>query len=89
MNYIDTTEIKTEGDSDGVCLYTIHGSKGLEWKYVILTSLEKDILSSFHKKNFFGVQTMHDTEPSAANLYVPMTITVLPWIFGNAKNTPA
>ena len=89
MNYIDTTEVKTEGDSDGVCLYTIHGSKGLEWKYVILTSLEKDIMDKFHKKNFFGVQTMHETEPSADNLYVPMTITVLPWIFGSAHNVPA
>ena len=89
MNYVDTTEIKTEGDSDGVCLYTIHGSKGLEWKYVIVTSLENDFKTKFYARNYFGVQTRHNTTPSADNLYVPMTITVLPWIFGDAHNPPA
>ena len=89
MSYVDNTDIKTEGDSDGVCLYTIHGSKGLEWKYVILTSLENDFMNKFYSRNFFGVQTRHDTTPSADNLYVPMTITVLPWIFGAAHNPPA
>jgi ATP-dependent exoDNAse (exonuclease V) beta subunit len=88
MSYVDTTEVKTEGDSDGVCLYTIHGSKGLEWKYVILTSLENDFMKKFYLRNFFGVQTRHDTAPSADSLYVPMTITVLPWIFGGAHNPP-
>lgn len=89
MNYVDTTEIKTEGDCDGVCLYTIHGSKGLEWKYVILTSLENDLFDKFYSRNFFGVQTRHDKTPSADNPFVPMTITVLPWIFGDAHNPPA
>ena len=89
MNYVDTTEIKTEGDSDGVCLYTIHGSKGLEWKYVILTSMENDYLDKFYQWNYFGVQTIHDTLPTAGNLYVPMTIIVLPWIFGASHNPPA
>ena len=88
MNYVDTTEIKTEGDSDGVCLYTIHGSKGLEWKYVILTSLNNDFNYKFYKNNFFGVQTRHENKPTADNLYVPMTITLLPWIFGAAHNPP-
>ena len=88
MNYVDTTEIKTEGDSDGVCLYTIHGSKGLEWKYVILTSLNNDFNSKFYKNNFFGVQTRHENKPTEDNLYVPMTITLLPWIFGAANNPP-
>ena len=88
MNYVDTTEIKTEGDSDGVCLYTIHGSKGLEWKYVILTSLNNDFNSKFYKNNFFGVQTRHENKPTEDNLYVPMTITLLPWIFGATHNPP-
>lgn len=89
MNYVDTTEIKTEGDSDGVCLYTIHGSKGLEWKYVILTSLDNDMFYKFYSWNYFGVQTRHESTPSADNLYIPMTITVLPWIYGGAHNPPA
>lgn len=89
MNYVDTTELKTEGDSDGVCLYTIHGSKGLEWKYVILTSLNNDFNNKFYKNNFFGVQSRHENKPTADNLYVPMTITLLPWIFGAAHNPPA
>ena len=89
MNYVDNTEVKTEGDSDGVCLYTIHGSKGLEWKYVILTSLENDMFDKFYSRYYFGVQTKHNTTPSPDNLYVPMTITVLPWIFGGAHNPPS
>ena len=89
MNYVDTTEIKTEGDSDGVCLYTIHGSKGLEWKYVVLTSMDNDLFYKFYSRNYFGVQTRHESAPSAENLFVPMTITVLPWIYGGAHNPPA
>lgn len=89
MEYVDTTEVKTEGDSDGVCLYTIHSSKGLEWKHVIVTSLETDYNYKFDKNNVFGVQESHDTEPSADHLFVPMTITVLPWLFGAAQKVPA
>ena len=89
MSYVDTTEIKTEGDSDGICLYTIHGSKGLEWKYVILTSLDNDLFYKFYLWNYFGVQTRHESTPSADNLYIPMTITVLPWIFGSSHNPPS
>lgn len=88
MEFVDSAEVKTEGDSDGVCLYTIHSSKGLEWKHVILTSLETDYSYKFEKNNVYGVQSCHNGEPSADNLYVPMTITVLPWIFGAAQKVP-
>jgi ATP-dependent exoDNAse (exonuclease V) beta subunit len=46
-------------------------------------------MKKFYLRNFFGVQTRHDTTPSADTLYVPMTITVLPWIFGDAHNPPS
>ena len=47
------------------------------------------MFDKFYSRNFFGVQTRHDKTPSADNPFVPMTITVLPWIFGDAHNPPA
>jgi ATP-dependent exoDNAse (exonuclease V) beta subunit len=51
--------------------------------------LDNDFFYKFYSRNYFGVQTRHDSAPSADNLFVPMTITVLPWIFGDAHNPPA
>ena len=53
IDYISTVKIKAAGMSDGVQLFTYHGSKGLEWKNVILVSLEEDIRRC-HNNNSTG-----------------------------------
>ena len=90
IDYISTVKIKAAGMSDGVQLFTYHGSKGLEWKNVILVSLEEDILddTKMISREFYGVHTSHEVEPNADNPYPPMMISVLPWIFGSLKKTP-
>lgn len=90
--YINDKGITATGDPDGVRLYTYHGSKGLEWDTVILLSLDDDPLNSnkLQSRYFYGVQAFHKEgdQPSADNLYPPMTISVLPWIFGSRKSAP-
>lgn len=90
--YINDKGITATGDPDGVRLYTYHGSKGLEWDTVILLSLDDDPLNTnkLESRYFYGVQAFHQEgdQPSATNLYPPMTISVLPWIFGSRKSAP-
>ncbi len=90
--YINDKGITATGDPDGVRLYTYHGSKGLEWDTVILISLDDDPLNTnkLQSRYFYGVQAFHKEgdQPSADNLYPPMTISVLPWIFGSRKSAP-
>ena len=90
IEYIATVKTKASGSSDGVQLFTYHGSKGLEWKNVILLSLSDDILedNNMINRNFYGVHTFHTEEPSSDNLYPPMNVCILPWIFGAKVNVP-
>ena len=90
IDYITTIKAKAAGMSDGVQLFTYHGSKGLQWKTVILMSLEDDILdeNNLVGRGIYGVHTFHEDAPNAENPYPPMTVTVLPWIFGSAKGVP-
>ncbi len=90
IDYITMVKAKAAGMSDGVQLFTYHGSKGLEWKTVILMSLEDDILDDAKMigRGVYGVHVFHNEEPNADNPYPPMMISVLPWIFGLKTSAP-
>ncbi len=90
IDYVNATEVKAAGMSDGVQLYTYHASKGLQWKNVILLSLDDDILddNNLIGRGFYGVHTFHEDAPNVQNLYPPMNIAVLPWLFGAKKTVP-
>lgn len=90
IDYITTVDTKAAGMSDGVQLFTYHGSKGLEWNNVILLSLDDDILDEDDMIGweYYGVQTFHENAPDADNPYPPMMISVLPWIFGTKTKVP-
>ena len=64
LNYMEEVEIKSELDqsADGVKVATYHKSKGLQWKIVILNSLDDDELelNDFVKKNWFGLNLRGD-----------------------------
>ena len=81
---------KSSGSKNGVTLTTFHSSKGLEWKNVILLSLDKDAddEQSIFKFDVFGVQKYHETAPSEADLYPPMIINLMPTIFKGRNVVP-
>ena len=64
LNYMEEVEIQSELDqsADGVKVATYHKSKGLQWKIVILNSLDDNELelADFVKKNWFGLNLRGD-----------------------------
>lgn len=74
VTYLSYVEIdnKVDNAADAVKVLTYHGSKGLEWCYVILSSLKDDSLEerTFTKKCFWGVHEMRHPEPGGHYAYV-------------------
>ena len=64
INYMEEVEIQSELDqsAEGVKVATYHKSKGLQWKIVILNSLDDNELelANFVKKNWFGLNLKGD-----------------------------
>jgi superfamily I DNA/RNA helicase len=77
-----------KGDANGVQLHTYHSSKGLQWKYVILTQLyeKKNDPPKCVKQNIFGIHFNYTEKPSVSNPYPEVYIRVIPFIYG-ASNT--
>ena len=74
LTYLSYAEIdnKIDNASDAVKVLTYHKSKGLEWPYVILSSLEDDSLEvkTFTRKNFWGIHELRNTHEEAKEPYV-------------------
>lgn len=74
LTYLSYVEIdnKVDNAADAVKVLTYHASKGLEWYYVILSSLKDDSLEekSFTRKCFWGVHELRHPEPSDQYSYV-------------------
>lgn len=89
ISYYGQAAPKCLGDPDGVQLLTIHKSKGLQWKYVIVSSLghhpadKKKLV----KRNIYGVHAVHDEEPTAENPFPGVYIRLVPYIYG-LKDVP-
>lgn len=82
--------VKT-GDTNGVQLHTYHGSKGLQWKYVILTQLheKKNDYNACVRQEIYGVHFNYTEQPSAINPYPAVYISVIPFIYGSSRaNVP-
>lgn len=88
--YIEEVDPKGSGDPDGVQLITYHSSKGLQWKYVILMSLNSNVDDEqrFVRNEFYGVHAIHAVSPSAQNPYPDVFIRLTPWAYGTARNIP-
>ena len=67
LTYLSYAEIenKIDNSANAVKVLTYHKSKGLEWYYVILSSLEDDSLkdNKFTKKGFWGVHELRHPKP--------------------------
>ena len=72
LNYMEEVEIQSELDqsAEGVKVATYHKSKGLQWKIVILNSLDDDELelANFVKKNWFGLNLRGDYDNAELQL---------------------
>ena len=70
---------KVDNAANAVKVLTYHKSKGLEWPYVILSSLEDDSLEvkSFTKDNFWGI---HELRQQGCDGSASYTIQLLPRI---------
>ena len=74
LTYLSYAEIDSaiDNSSDAVKVLTYHKAKGLEWNYVILSSLDDNSLDvqSFLKKNFWGINELRHPEPHDGYNYI-------------------
>lgn len=88
MDYLTVIDPVGTGNANGVQLHTYHSSKGLQWKYVILTSLKErmDDSAKCVKQNIYGIHFNYSEQPSAKTPYPEVYIRVMPFVYG-AGNT--
>lgn len=87
VDYLDSGAVMLPGDPAGVELLTMHKSKGLEWKYVIITSLASNPanVKTIMKREVFGVHFRRISEPTSENLFPEVYITLLPFVYGSGN----
>lgn len=87
------TDQKQEGaaNEDGVRLYTYHKSKGLEWKVVILLSLDNDAsdTTKIATRSMLGCHYHREQQPTVENPNPPMTISLVSNIYGKSDAAKA
>ena len=66
IDNIRNSGLTRQGDEDGVTLTTYHKSKGLEWKCVVLCSLNEQLININYV--FFGVQVIREGKSSEISL---------------------
>ena len=87
------TDQKQDGaaNEDGVRLYTYHKSKGLEWKVVIMLSLDNDAADAtkIATRSMLGCHHHREQLPTAENPNPPMTISLVRNIYGSSDAAKA
>ena len=65
MQWLSINNPVAEGNPEGVNMLTYHGAKGLEWKHVILMSLDNDPSNEnkLMKREIYGVHAVHEEHP--------------------------
>ena len=92
VDYLNVIDPVGTGDANGVQLHTYHSSKGLQWKYVILTQLQEKKIDPKKcvRQDIYGVHFNYAEQPSAETPYPEVYIRVMPFIYGSGKtNVPA
>ena len=92
IDYLNSGDVTLPGDPAGVVLLTMHKSKGLEWKHVIVTSLSSNPanVKTIMKREVFGVHFRRETAPSCADLFPVVHISLMPFVYGSGNtNVPA
>ena len=75
-------------NEDGVRLYTYHKSKGLEWKVVIMLSLEDDAsdATKLATRSMLGCHYRRELQPTPENPNPPMTISLVRNIYATTND---
>lgn len=92
VDYLAVMDPVGKGNANGIQLHTYHSSKGLEWKYVILTQLyeKKNDPKKCVKQDIYGIHFSYSEQPSASIPYPEVFIRVIPFIYGAGNtNVPA
>ena len=83
------TNQKQDGaaNENGVRLYTYHKSKGLEWKVVIMLSLDNDVSDAtiIATRSMLGCHHRRKQQPTAENTNPTMTISLVRNIYGSSE----
>lgn len=87
INYFCENEQKGAANEVGVRLFTYHKSKGLEWKVVIMLSLDDDVSqdTEIAKKSVQGCHYHRKDKPTPENTNPPMSISLVRNIYGKKK----
>lgn len=87
MDYLTVIDPVGTGDANGVQLHTYHSSKGLQWKYVILTSLRERMEDPAKcvKQSIYGIHFNYSEQPSAETPYPEVYIRVMPFVYGSGN----
>jgi len=87
LDYLDDHDADAAGNPDGVVLTTYHRAKGLEWKNVVLLSMDNNVANEKRviSGSIFGVHFVRTEAPTKDNLFPDMQISLMPWIFGKSK----
>lgn len=88
LDYFCNQEQNCASDDNGVRLFSYHKSKGLEWKVVILLSLNDNSCDtvSIAQRSILGCHNYRESEPTAKNLYPSMSISLVRNIYPKTKN---
>ena len=79
IDYFCNQEQKGAADNSGVRLFTYHKSKGLEWKVVIMLSLDENVNDSdkIAKECILGCHNHRSIQPTPENVNPPMSISLV------------
>ena len=87
IDFFTNQQQQGAANDEGVRLYTYHKSKGLEWKVVIMLSLDNDAADATKTatRSMLGCHHRREQQPTAENPNPPMTISLVPNIYGDTN----
>lgn len=91
IDFFTNQQQQGAANDEGVRLYTYHKSKGLEWKVVIMLSLDNDAsdATKIATRSMLGCHHHREQQPTAENTNPPMTISLVCNIYGKTNEAKA
>ena len=88
IDFFTNQQQQGAANDEGVRLYTYHKSKGLEWKVVIMLSLDNDAsdATKIATRSMLGCHHHREQQPTAENPNPPMTISLVRNIYATAND---
>lgn len=89
IDYFCNQPQKGAADDSGVRLYTYHKSKGLEWKVVIMLSLDENVedYDRIARQCMLGCHHHRTERPTAESINPPMTVSLVRNVYATGNAT--